>query len=210
MLASKWAIIAALGAMLSFPSVAAMADEQTPSPLATPSIASPKPSESSTNESDSSNDQSDDKIGIEGSPIDTLLDTDKTRENLESIYDDPADVALAPKLLVPLLGSSKTNVSKFGSTSSFNIYQLQHGGKTQQPGAAFNQKNATGSELQIIQSKTATLNSVPVNIDSAQISFKTPAEEFFDGTYKGLLILGSSAVAMVGFILFRGKRRDHS
>jgi hypothetical protein len=212
MTATRWAIIAALSATLCVPTIAAVAEEPTPSfqPVTTPAAATPKPSESQASESDSSKDDSDYDIGIEGSPIDVMIDTDKTREDLESIYENPADVSLAPKLIVPMAGTSKTIASKSGSYSQFNIYQLQHGGTKLKTGSTATQNKPAASELQVIQGKTATLNSVPVNIDSALISFKTPAEDFFDGTYKGLLVLGSSAVAMLGFILIRSKRKDHS
>lgn len=208
MVAGKWALIAAMSVILSVPAIAAVADDSSAS--FAPAVQSPsaKPSETansdSSDHSESSDSSADDNIGDEGSPIDQMLDTDKARENLESRYENPADVSLPPKLLVPQIGSLKTYTSKTSSYSQFNVYQLQH----HMPSNSLKFAKAPG--LQVVQGQTATINSVPVNIDAALISFQTPAQDFFDGASKGLFLLGSSAVAMGGFILVRRFRKDHA
>jgi hypothetical protein len=208
MLAKKWVLGAILCAVLSTPAIAAVADEVSPTPLASFSAEPNKPSAQPTAESESGS--SDDNGIDEGSPIDTMLDTDKTRESLESRYENPADVALPPKLLVPKVGATKTQISKFLSTSKFNVYQLQHHHFDSSLGPkSFSNPISGKPHLQVMQSQTATLNSIPVNINDAIVSFKTPAQEFIDGASSGLLVLGSSALAMGGFIIFRTKRKDH-
>jgi hypothetical protein len=134
------------------------------------------------------------KTNPSNSPL-PYVDADGTRESLESKYEDPGDVSLSPKLVFPR--SNKIGKSKF------DVVQLLH----QRDSSNVGQK-PDSMRLQV-KSQPAIINSIPVDIENAVISFKTPAQEFFDGASNGLLVLGSSALAMGGFIIFRTKRKDH-
>lgn len=195
----KWVAIATLACTLTLPAIAAVADEAKPSWQQSPAASNPKPTESS----DGTDTISDDSNGIEGSPIDTYLDTDKTRENLESRYENPADVALPPKLLIPRASSSKS--AGKSNSSTFNVYQLQHNF----PGPKPPSTTAQLPKLQVVQTSTSLLRYVPLDINNAVISFKTPAQEFFDGASSGLLVLATSAVSLGAAIIIRSKRKDH-
>jgi hypothetical protein len=108
-------------------------------------------------------------------------------------------VALPPKLLVPRR-APKTSTS--ASKSLFDIYQLKHIGHLADPASAVN------ADLSLLQRKTANIRVVPVNIADAQISDNTPAQEFFNQTSILSFGLGGFAVALTGFIVVRGKRRE--
>ena len=205
MMANRWLVTATIAGILCVPAVAAVADESAPSWQPTAATSTPKPTESSESGGGSEDTTADDSNGVEGSPVDQYLDTDKARENLESRYENPADVALPPKLLVPKGTSSNSKSASNTAASKFNVYQLQHHGLGPKPTSL----NGVQPRLQVIQSSTATAYTIPLNIDNALISFKTPAQDFFDGATNGLLVLATVAITMGATIVVRAKRKDH-
>jgi hypothetical protein len=143
-----------------------------------------------------------------GSPINPLTgesldeeaqEVEHARQTLESRYRNPADVALPPKLLVPHR-TQTTQAS--GSKSLFDIYQLKHIGHLADPTSPVN------AELSLLQKQTANIKVVPVNIANAEISDSTPAQEFFNQASMLSLGLGGFAIALTGFVVLRGKRRE--
>ena len=199
----RWSVVAALVALFCLPvSVSQASESADPSAKPTPTAAASS-TDSESSDTESGSDSESGGSDVSDSDADNsvkTIDPDATREALESQYENPADVAMPPKLLLPKKPGQ--DLKQLPTFQSFDVVQLRHNFG----GGAPDRHLEPG--LTAMQNKGAELNAIPIDISTARISYKTPAQEFFDGATIGLAGLGSSAVALGSIVFFRARRKD--
>lgn len=215
---ARWSVVAAMLALLCLPvSVSHADDGDNPTPSASETSSADdgnlKPrlelSDDSKDSEDSvdSEDSKDESDSGDSSESDSdsdnsekAIDPDATREALESQYENPADVAMPPKLLVPLLPGQE--LRGVPTLQNFAVVRLHHNYSDGRPDRHLEPGLSASKDM------GAQLSAIPVDINTARISYKTPAQEFFDGATVGLVGLGSSAIVLGAIVFFRARLKE--